>query len=70
MPAMLPSIVDMILSADSARLLQPLLTQCPLLPSVMHGPFAAADVGQNTWELWLFRTGGGWFHPVHVVSSP
>lgn len=23
-------------------------------------------MGQNTWELWLFKTGGGWFHPVHV----
>ena len=27
---------------------------------------AAADVGQNTWEVWKFTTGGGWFHPVHV----
>ncbi|CAF0713561.1 unnamed protein product [Adineta steineri] len=27
---------------------------------------AAADIGQNTWELWYFQTGGGWFHPVHV----
>jgi len=27
---------------------------------------AASDVGQNTWELWLFETGGGWFHPVHI----
>lgn len=27
---------------------------------------AAEDVGQNTWELWFFVTGGGWFHPVHV----
>jgi len=27
---------------------------------------AAEDVGQNTWELWLFETGGGWFHPVHL----
>jgi FtsP/CotA-like multicopper oxidase with cupredoxin domain len=27
---------------------------------------AADDVGQNTWELWLFRTGGGWFHPIHM----
>lgn len=27
---------------------------------------AAEDVGQNTWELWLFETGGGWFHPVHI----
>jgi hypothetical protein len=27
---------------------------------------AAADVGQNTWELWKFRTGGGWFHPIHM----
>ena len=27
---------------------------------------AAADVGQNTWELWRLRTGGGWFHPIHV----
>jgi bilirubin oxidase len=27
---------------------------------------AAADVGQNTWELWKFKTGGGWFHPIHV----
>ncbi|CAF4872003.1 unnamed protein product, partial [Rotaria sp. Silwood2] len=23
-------------------------------------------IGQNTWELWLFETGGGWFHPVHM----
>jgi FtsP/CotA-like multicopper oxidase with cupredoxin domain len=27
---------------------------------------AADDVGQNTWELWKFKTGGGWFHPVHM----
>lgn len=27
---------------------------------------AAADVGQNTWELWKFKTSGGWFHPIHV----
>ena len=27
---------------------------------------AASDVGQNTWELWRFETGGGWFHPIHV----
>ncbi|UJR17736.1 hypothetical protein I4U23_004634 [Adineta vaga] len=27
---------------------------------------AADDIGQNTWELWKFQTGGGWFHPVHV----
>ena len=27
---------------------------------------AAADIGQNTWELWLFESGGGWFHPVHM----
>lgn len=27
---------------------------------------AASDIGQNTWELWLFETGGGWFHPVHI----
>ena len=27
---------------------------------------AAEDVGQNTWELWLMRTGSGWFHPVHI----
>ena len=27
---------------------------------------AAADVGQNTWEVWKFKTGGGWFHPVHM----
>ena len=27
---------------------------------------AASDVGQNTWELWRFETGGGWFHPVHI----
>jgi bilirubin oxidase len=23
-------------------------------------------VGQNTWELWLLKTGGGWFHPIHI----
>ena len=27
---------------------------------------AADDIGQNTWELWLFESGGGWFHPVHM----
>ena len=27
---------------------------------------AAADVGQNTWEVWRLETGGGWFHPVHI----
>lgn len=27
---------------------------------------AASDVGQNTWELWRFQAGGGWFHPVHI----
>lgn len=27
---------------------------------------AADDVGHNTWELWQFRTGGSWFHPVHM----
>lgn len=27
---------------------------------------AAADIGQNTWELWRFSTGGGWFHPIHM----
>jgi hypothetical protein len=27
---------------------------------------AAEDVGQNTWELWQFRSGGGWFHPIHM----
>lgn len=27
---------------------------------------AANDVGQNTWEVWKFKTGGGWFHPVHM----
>jgi FtsP/CotA-like multicopper oxidase with cupredoxin domain len=27
---------------------------------------AATDVGQNTWEVWRFQSGGGWFHPVHV----
>ena len=27
---------------------------------------AAADVGQNVWELWKFTAGGGWFHPVHM----
>ena len=27
---------------------------------------AAADVGQTTWEIWQFRTGGGWFHPIHM----
>lgn len=26
----------------------------------------AADVGQNTWELWHMKTMGGWFHPVHI----
>jgi FtsP/CotA-like multicopper oxidase with cupredoxin domain len=24
------------------------------------------DVGQNTFELWMFKTGGGWYHPIHV----
>ena len=27
---------------------------------------AADNVGQNTWELWKFKSGGGWFHPVHI----
>jgi FtsP/CotA-like multicopper oxidase with cupredoxin domain len=27
---------------------------------------AAEDVGQSTWEVWRFKTGGGWFHPVHM----
>ena len=27
---------------------------------------AADDVGQNTWELWKFNSGGGWSHPVHM----
>jgi FtsP/CotA-like multicopper oxidase with cupredoxin domain len=27
---------------------------------------AAADVGHNTWELWEVKTGGGWFHPIHM----
>ncbi|CAF2704635.1 unnamed protein product [Rotaria sp. Silwood2] len=27
---------------------------------------AAADIGQNTWELWVYQTGTGWFHPVHM----
>jgi FtsP/CotA-like multicopper oxidase with cupredoxin domain len=27
---------------------------------------AADDVGQNTWEVWKFKTGGGWFHPIHM----
>ena len=27
---------------------------------------AANDIGQNTWEVWMFQTGGGWFHPVHM----
>ena len=27
---------------------------------------AVDDIGQNTWELWMFQTGGGWFHPVHM----
>ena len=27
---------------------------------------AAADVGQNTWEVWRLETGGGWFHPIHI----
>lgn len=27
---------------------------------------AANDIGQNTWELWKFKSGGGWFHPVHI----
>lgn len=27
---------------------------------------AASNVGQNTWELWKMKTGGGWFHPVHI----
>jgi hypothetical protein len=27
---------------------------------------AAEDVGVNTWEVWKFKTGGGWFHPIHV----
>ena len=27
---------------------------------------AADDVGQNTWELWKFKSGGGWHHPVHI----
>ena len=27
---------------------------------------AASDVGQNTWEVWKFKTGGGWFHPIHM----
>jgi hypothetical protein len=24
------------------------------------------DVGQNNIELWNFKTGGGWIHPIHV----
>jgi FtsP/CotA-like multicopper oxidase with cupredoxin domain len=27
---------------------------------------AAADIGHNSWELWMFESGGGWFHPVHM----
>jgi FtsP/CotA-like multicopper oxidase with cupredoxin domain len=27
---------------------------------------AATDIGLNTWELWMFQSGGGWFHPVHM----
>jgi FtsP/CotA-like multicopper oxidase with cupredoxin domain len=27
---------------------------------------AASDVGQSTWEVWRFKTGGGWFHPIHM----
>jgi hypothetical protein len=27
---------------------------------------AASDVGQNTWEVWKFSSGGGWFHPIHI----
>ena len=27
---------------------------------------AATDVGQNTWEVWKFTTGGGWYHPIHL----
>jgi hypothetical protein len=32
----------------------------------MTSKIAASDVGQNTWEVWKFSTGGGWFHPIHV----
>jgi spore coat protein A, manganese oxidase len=24
------------------------------------------DVGQNTYEVWKLKTGGGWFHPIHI----
>jgi hypothetical protein len=24
------------------------------------------DIGQNNIELWNFKTGGGWIHPIHV----
>jgi FtsP/CotA-like multicopper oxidase with cupredoxin domain len=27
---------------------------------------AASDIGSNTHELWHFKTGGGWFHIIHV----
>jgi FtsP/CotA-like multicopper oxidase with cupredoxin domain len=27
---------------------------------------AAMDVGQNTYEVWEFDNGGGWFHPLHM----
>ena len=29
-------------------------------------PVRPQDVGQNNIELWNFKTGGGWIHPIHV----
>ena len=29
-------------------------------------PLLFLTVGQNTWEVWCLRTGGGWFHPIHI----
>lgn len=27
---------------------------------------AASNIGTNSWEVWCLKTGGGWFHPIHL----
>lgn len=32
----------------------------------MDNKFAATNVGRDSWEVWQFKTSGGWWHPIHI----
>jgi hypothetical protein len=57
----------------AAHIAAPLLLSCAPAEVMVCVYVWPQNVGQNNIELWNFKSGGGWIHPIHVhlvVSVP